>query len=788
MARADDARSPRWVGARITRLEDPRLVSGRARYIEDLHLPGMLHLRLVRSDLAHARVEGIDTSALRAEMPDVQVFTGAQTGDLGVRACQDLPGAQHSWQPLLARERVRFVGEPVAALLCADPYRAEDATELVEVAYQPLPVLVDTESALAADAPKLFPDWRSNLYVERNMEGGDLAAARTAAARVITRTYRTRRQAGVPMECRGAAAQLDPTGRQLTVWSSTQIPHLLRTYLAEELGWPENALRVVAPEVGGGFGVKGHVFVEEVLVAWLAIRTGRAVRWIEDRREHLMASIHARDHVHVLEAYVAADGRILGLKADITVDVGAYSVWPFTAGSDPGMVAKVLPGPYDIGAYHATFRAVATNKCPLGTYRGVGRPSAVFSQERLMDEIARELEMDPVELRLRNVVREFPYRNVLGFTYDEGSYAQSLERARELLAPDVARAQKSGDADVRVGVGLACFVEQTAHGTADFTRRRVPIETGYEGARVEMFPDGRVLVETGLQSHGQSHETTLAQVAADALGVRPQDVHLRHGDTLTSPYSVGTWGSRGAVLGGGAVLRACETIRDKLLRIAAQHLQCAPDELVLGEGRAAVRASPDRSIPLPQLTRWAHRQVDLLPEGMEPGLAATAFQDGPPCGTYSNAVHAAVVEVNMRTGQVRLRRFVVVEDCGTVINPTVVEGQVRGGVTQGIGGALWEHFVYDEEGQPLTTTFGDYLMPVATEIPDIEVYHLQTPSPLTALGMKGLGEGGAIGPAAAIANAVHAATGVPVRETPITPCRVWRLLCARDGRGGAGRV
>ena len=678
-------------------------------------------------------------------------------------------------QPVLARERVRFVGEPVAAVLADDPYAAEDAAERVFVDYEPLPVLADAEAALAGTP--LFEGWRDNRYVEGRMAGGDIEAARRAAVHSVRRTYRTQRQAGVPMECRGVVAHRDPASSDLTVWSSTQIPHLLRTYLAEELKWPETRLRVVAPEVGGGFGVKGHVFVEEVLVTWLALQTGRPVKWIEDRREHLIASIHARDHVHVLEAYLDAEGRLLGLSADITVDVGAYAVWPFTAGSDPGMVAKVLPGPYHLPAYEAVYRAVATNKCPIGTYRGVGRPSAVFSQERLMDDIAREIGLDPVALRRRNLVRDFPYRNVLGFVYDSGSYLEALDRAAAALADDRAAASREAG-DRCLGVGFACFVEQTAHGTPDFTRRRVPIETGYEAARVTIAPDGGVAVAVGLQCHGQGHETTLAQIAADRLGVAPEDVRVRHGDTLTTPYSVGTWGSRGAVLGGGAVDRACAALADKLRRIAAHALQTTPERIVLAERQATVEGAPGRAVPIAALARWANRNLDRLPEGMAPGLEAMVALDGPPDGTYANAVHAASVAVDLATGRVTLRRFVVVEDCGTVINPTIVEGQVRGGVAQGIGSALFEHVVYDPECQPLTTNFADYLMPAAEEIPPIEVSHLETPSPLTPLGMKGLGEGGAIGPAAAIANAVADALRLAVTETPLTPDRVWSLIRA----------
>lgn len=774
---------PRSIGARVSRLEDPRLLSGRARYIDDIRRPGMLHLSLARSQLAHARITEIDTAAALELADDIQVFTSEDTRGLGISAVQDLPGAQPSRQPVLAVDRVRFVGEPVVAVLAGDPYRSEDAAELVFIDYDPLPVIATAHQAMQANAPHMFDGWNSNLFVERQMKGADVATARNAAAHVVRRTYRTHRQAGVPLECRGVVAEYDPMYETLTVWSSTQIPHLLRTFLAEELDWPESKLRVLAPEVGGGFGVKGHVFVEEVLVAWLALTTRRPIKWIEDRREHLIASIHARDHVHVLEAYLDAEGRLLGLKADITVDVGAYSTWPFTAGGDPGMAAKVMLGPYDFQAYEATFRAVATNKCPLGTYRGVARPSAVFSQERLMDDIAAELGMDPIELRLKNIVRSFPYKNALGFSYDAGSYAQSLEQIRDLLAPDFAEAIATRESsERRIGVGVACFVEQTAHGTPDFTRRRVPIETGYEAARVQMMPDGTVVVATGLQNHGQGHETTLAQVAADALGIAPEDVRVVHGDTQTTPYSVGTWGSRGIALGGGAVFKAANEIAAKLRNIAAHLLQARQDDIVLTAGRAQLASDPGRYVEIRELARAATRNLDRVPIGMEPGLDAFAACDGPPDGTYSNAVHAAVVDIDLKTGGLKLRRFVVVEDCGTVINPMIVDGQVRGGVVQGIGSALFENFVYDAECQPLTTTFADYLLPAAPEIPDIEVHHIVTPTPLTPLGAKGMGEGGAIGPAAAIANAVSNALGISVSSTPLSANAVWDLIqTARAG-------
>ncbi|MBW3095841.1 xanthine dehydrogenase family protein molybdopterin-binding subunit [Pseudohoeflea coraliihabitans] len=768
--------NPRQIGARVQRFEDTRLLTGSARYIDDIRLPNMLHLTIARSQMAHGKIVEIDTSMLEDSDFPTWVFTGEDTRGLALRAHQDYPEMQYSEQPLLALDTVRFVGDPVAAVLAEDPYLAEDAAELVFVDIDPLPVVATMDQARDSTVPPIFEGWKNNTFIERQMKGGDLEAARQAAAHVIKRTYRNQRQTGVPMECRGVVAHFNDADRVLTVWSSTQMPHLVRTYIAEELDLPESRIRVIAPDVGGGFGIKGQVFGEEVLVAWLALKTGRPVKWIEDRREHLIASIHARDHEHTLEAYVAADGTVLGLKADISVDVGAYSTYPFTAAGDPGMAAKVLPGPYTIGAYEATFRALASNKCPLGTYRGVARPSAVFSQERLMDEIAREIGMDPFEFRLKNIIRDFPYKNVLGFTYDPGSYAESLEKMQALLADDIAAASASKQSkDKRIGVGFACFIEQTAHGTPDFTRRRVPIETGYVAARVEMNPDGEVVIGLGLQSHGQGHETVMAQVAADALGIDPANVFVRHGDTLTSPYSVGTWGSRGGPLGGGAVHMASLQIADKLKAIAGHLLQAEAGDIILADGKAALANDPSRSIEIRKLARAALRNLDQVPEGMTPGLVAEFSLDGPKDGTYANAVHAAVVEIDVPTSKLTLKRFVVVEDCGTILNPMIVDGQVRGGVVQGIGSALLEHFVYDSEGQPLTTSFADYLMPLAPEIPDVEVHHIETPTPLTPLGAKGLGEGGAIGPAAAIANAVSDALGTEVASTPLNASAIWDL-------------
>jgi len=775
---------PRYVGARVARTEDRRLVDGSARFLDDLQLPGMLHLTLVRSTEAHATIDAVDTAGLAALPFEAWAVTGAELGDPvpAIVADCDKPGFQSSRMPLLASAEVRFVGEPVVAVLAPTPHEAEDAAEEVVVSYHPLPAVLDPVAAQAAGAPRVHDPWDSNVFIRRHQAVGDLADAERRADHVVRGRFRTRRHTGMPMENRGCMAAVDPRTGVLTLWSSTQIPHLVRSLVAEVLEWPEHLLRVVAPDVGGGFGIKGHVFVEEILVCTLAQRLGRPVKWVEDRREHLLASVHARDHLHEVEAFVTGEGRILGLRAQVLVDCGAYSVWPWTAPMEAGMAASVLPGPYDIQAYEVTDVSVATNKCPLGTYRGVARPSANFSIERLMDEIARVTGVDPLEVRLRNVVREFPYTSATGLVYDSGSYAESLETVREVLDyPRLRQELAAMRAGGRlVGMGLSCFMEQTAHGKVEFAKRGLPVVFGYESAQVTMDPHGKVVVTTGIQSHGQGLETTLAQIAADELGVDLDDVIVYHGDTAMAPYGLGTWGSRAAVNAGGAVSHAATVLRDQLLAVAAHHLEIAPQDLEIGAGTVRARGVPSKQLAVAEIARQLHHRPDLLPEDVGPGMQTTKFYAADGRGTFSNSCHAAVVEVDPDTGQVQVLRYLVVEDCGRMINPLIVEGQVHGGVAQGIGSALLEELVYDDAGQLVTTTLADYRMPSTMEIPDVEVLHLETLSPRTTYGIKGMGEGGAIAPMAAIANAVADAVGpdraAAVNDVPLTPDRVWRIL------------
>lgn len=779
--------SPKLIGARVHRVEDGRLTTGRGRFIDDLTPADALHLRFVRGQDAHARIVAIRPGEFDPMPPGAVVFTGEDVAGLGIVADVRPATAAHStgtvWQssmqPAIARDVVRYVGEPVAAVLHPDPYVAEDAAEAVSVEYEALEPVVDLRDALAPDAPVLHDGWRDNVFIRRHRLFGDPAAARKRATRTVRVTTRTHRQAGVPLENRGYLAVPDPTGQGVTLWSSTQMPHLVRTYLARALDLPEHLVRVVAPDVGGGFGVKGHVFAEELLVAHLALRLQRPVKWIEDRSEHLLGSIHARDHAHRLEAFVDDDGRVHGVRAQIVVDAGAYSVFPWTAGSDSGMVPKVMIGPYDIQDVEFDDLAVATNKCPLGTYRGVGRPSATFSIERLMDTVADELGMDPAEVRRRNLVREFPYRAANGLVYDSGSYRESLDVVCAKLGWAQLRAQRDEDGQrFRRGVGIAVFNEQTAHGTPDFELRGTPIETGYESVRLEIGPDGTTTVFTGLQSHGQGLETTLAQVVAAELGVPLATVRVVHGDTANSPYCVGTWGSRGAALGGGAAARAARSLRAKVLRIAAHRLEIDETDLEIVEGVVRPRSVAGVGIGLAEIAYIATRRAAKLPAGEAPGLDEVVFLDGPERGTFSNACHGVVVRVDTWTGAVRIERYVVAEDCGTMINPTIVEGQIQGGVAQGIGSALLEEFVYSPEGTPLSSTFMDYLLPAATDVPRLEIHHLESPSPWTENGVKGMGEAGAIGPMAAVAGAVSHALATQVYETPL---QLERVLAAQSG-------
>src|SRR3989441_5165205 len=743
----------------------------------------MLHVAFLRSPHAHARLVSVDTRPVRTLPGVAACITGDDiaTHARPTRAESKMGGYHAPESPPLARGKVRFVGEAVVAVLAESRYAAEDALEAVDVRYAALPVVATPETAMAGDAPLVHEAAGSNVLLSRAFVRGDADAAMAGAAVVVGDRFRFHRHAGVTMENRACLADWNTGAGELTLWSSTQVPGLLREALAELLDLPAHRLRVVAPDVGGGFGVKSALYPEEVAVCALARLTGRPVKWVGDRREDLLTSTQAWDETIDAELAVDADGTIHALRARVVADVGAYSIHPWTASIEVVQVISFLPGPYRVPHYRGEGWGVATNKAPMGPYRGVGRPVSTFVTEALMDRAARRLGIDPVELRLRNLLRpdELPYRSPSGVVWDSGSFVESLEQARDVAEYECVRAEqrRGRDAGRYVGIGVACYVELTGVGSAIPASPGAAINTGTEGATVRVDPGGTVTASFGLACHGQGHETTLAQVVAEELGARFEDVRVIHGDTAAGPAGTGTYASRSAVIGGGAAMLAARALREKALAIAAHLLEAGAEDIHLEDGRASVRGT-GKNVSLREIASAAYAGAKRLPKGMEPGLEATRFYD-PYFGTASNAAHVAVVEVDPETFAVLLRRHVVVEDCGRIINPLVVEGQAIGGVAQGIGAALLEEVVYGDDGQLLTGSLVDYLVPTAAEVPAIEVVHLERPSPTTLGGFKGVGEGGTIGAPAAVANAIAdalAPLGVEISELPVTPERLFRLI------------
>jgi len=779
------------IGQRMVRREDPRFLLGRTQYLDDIVLPRMAHAAFVRSPHAHAQIRAVDTTRVRERAGVIGVLTSEEATRLAlpIRCDSLFPEWKGTAFPILAWPRVRFVGEAVALVAARDRYEAEDAAELIAVDYESLPPVIDLERAAEPGGPLIHEAWGDNLFIDRRAVLGDVDGAFAAAELVWEHTYRTHRHTGFPMEGRACLADYNPATETLTFYSATQIPHLVRSGIADSLGMPESHVRVIAPDVGGGFGIKAHLFPEEVAVALLSRKLGRPVKWVEDTREHLTACIHAREHVHHIRIALRRDGTILGIKADVIVDAGAYSVWPWTASMDAGMAANMIVGPYRVPAYQVRARAVATNKCPLGPYRGVGRPSAAFTIERAMEDIARQLALDPIEIRLKNYVPDdaYPYKTITGMVYDSASLVAAAKKVTEAVGYGEFRKEQA-EARARgryLGIGFGSFIEQTAHATNEFIKRGVPIVFGYDSVTVSLDPQGKVTVDSSLHSHGQGHETTFAQVVAERLGVPMADIRVRFGDTASAPYGMGTFASRSAVLGGGAAWKAADIMRERVLKTAANMLEVDVADLVLDEGVIQVKGSPAHTTSVAEVARAIFHRPEKLPRDLMPGdFTVTQSYDAPPgFGTWTNSIHAAVVEVDIRTGFVKLLRYVLVEDCGRMINPLIVDGQVQGGTVQGIGGALMEHLVYDESGQMLSQTLMEYLLPSAMDVPRIEVHHIETPSPYTLGGIKGMGEGGAIAPLPALANAVTdalAPLGVALDALPLSPDRV---LAAIDAAG-----
>ncbi|GAA4831000.1 xanthine dehydrogenase family protein molybdopterin-binding subunit [Saccharopolyspora rosea] len=771
----------RWVGARLRRREDRRLLTGRGCFVDDLERASALSAAFVRSPLAAADIDAVDLTAV-TEVDGVRAaFAAADLGLSGLVALLERDEFTPTTMPVLAADRIRYAGEPVAIVLADDPYTAEDGVELAAVDYTARRAVTSVDEALAEGAPRVHDELVANAFLDLTPFDDDVDDVLTTAHCVVETTVDSARQNALPLEPRGCLAEWSDRDDQLVVHISTQVPHQVRTAVARCLGLSERQVRVIVPDVGGGFGLKCVVGREEIAVAAAALRLRRPVKWIEDRREGLFASFHGRQQHHRARAAFDADGRILALDAEIRCDVGAYSVFPFTSGVEPLMAAHEMPGVYRVPRYRVRARGVATNKAPTAPYRGVSRPQIVLVMERLMERAARRLGLDAVEVRRRNLIDTFPHTGVNGITYDPGSYRESLDLCERRLT-DEGWPRRRADPDRTIGIGYACFNERTGYGTEAFAQRKMSVVPGYDISEVRMDPGGQVTVTTGTSAHGQGHETTLAQIAADRLGLHPNAVKVRQGDTDLVSYGWGTFGSRSAAIGGGAVRQAADRLAERIRTVAAHLLEADPDDVELDDGRCRLRDDPDRSVPLASVAETAYLRSHRLPKGTEPGLSGQAVFDVLTSGTFSNATHGAVVELDRRTGAVRLLRYLVVEDCGVVINPDIVDGQVRGGVAQGIAAALYEAIDYDADGQPTAGSLMDYLVPTAAEVPEIDVEHLETPCAFTETGAKGMGEGGTIGAPAAVLNAVNDAlrgTGVELDAVPVRPEQVQRALESR---------
>jgi carbon-monoxide dehydrogenase large subunit len=775
------------VGARLPRKEDDRLMRGRGQYVADIRLAGLQDVAFVRSPLAHARIRGIHVPEAYRD----NVFTAADLDGVNpIRAVSGLPGFKISEQPVLATGKVRQVGELVA--MCVAPTRAEaeDIAASVVLDLEELPAVYEMLQARAAGAPLVHEHWGDNVFLETSFEV-DIASALDAPIKV-SREITTARQCMAPLEGRGAVASFDHRLDQLTLYTAAQMPHINRNGLAECLGMDQGRIRVISPDVGGGFGHKAILLPEEVCLSWLTMRCGHPVRWIEDRREHLTASANCREHHYNITVYADRDGRLRGIDCEATVDSGAYSSYPFSACLEAAQVASILPGPYVMPAYRCRTFSVATNKCPILPYRGVARTGVCFALELMIDLVAAEAGLEPGEVRLRNLVQpwQMPFDNITNKHFDSGDYPQAMQRALDAIDIVALRArQREGEPDGRrIGLGVSIYCEQAAHGTSVYSGWGIPMVPGHEQATARLTPDGGLELRVGVHSHGQGMETTLAQVAHEMLGIDVAKVRIILGDTAMTPYSTGTWGSRSMVMAGGAVAAACRELGERAKRIGAKLLQQDAADVVLQQGE--IRGA-NGGVSLQEIAHTWYRRPQDLPNDVDAGgLEVTSgYKPQRDSGTFSYAAHAAVVAVDPDLGDVEILDYVIVEDGGVLVNPMVVDGQIFGGLAQGIGTALYEEMPFDASGQPLATTFADYLLPGPTEVPAPRLDHMETPSPYTQFGVKGIGEGGAIAPPAAITNAVNDALRplqVELMRSPITPLRVVEaVLAARDAGSAA---
>jgi len=768
-----------WVGKRLKRKEDPRLIRGISHYTDDFKLAGMVYCAFARSPHAHADIKSINTDSAKGTPGVIAVFTAQDTTSIGPVPCAiQMPGLKVPRHPVLAEGRVRYVGEPVAVVVAEDLYVARDAAEKIEVDYEPLPVVTDMEKALSNHTAYVHDEFKSNQAFTHTLKNGDVDAAFKKADKIAKQRMINQRLCPLAMEPRAVIAEYLPGENRLTVWSSTQIPHLLKTQISLLVGLPETSVRVIAPEVGGGFGSKLNVYSEEGVVPWLSMKIGRPVKWNENRRENFMATIHGRDTINDVELALKKDGTILGMRSRILADMGAYHqlLTPLI----PQLTALMHAGCYKIPAIEVDIIGVFTNKMSTDAYRGAGRPEATYNVERMMDIAARELGMDPAQFRLKNFPKskEFPYTTITGLTYDSAKYQESLAKALKLSGYDgLRKRQKSARKNGKYyGVGVSTYVEICAIGPSAATPAG-----GWESATVRIEPTGKVTLLTGASPHGQGEETTFAQLIADELGLDPDDINVVHGDTAVVPYGLGTYGSRATAVGGTAAYMATQKLKNKMATLAAHLLECKPKDVTFGRRCLSTKTGKKKSLSFGEVVTAAYT-AHKIPPGFEPGLEATHFFE-PSNFTFPFGAHIASVEVDSETGEVKIDKYVAVDDCGNVINPMLVAGQIHGGLAQGIGQAMWEELIYNEDGQLVTGTLMDYTMPKAHFFPEFVLEHTVTPSPVNPMGVKGVGEAGTIASTPCIVNAVCDALsplGIRHIDMPLKPERVWRAIRHAD--------
>ncbi|GHO73182.1 aldehyde dehydrogenase [Ktedonobacter sp. SOSP1-85] len=773
------------LGTSIKRREDPRLITGQATYVDDIKLPGTLHMAVVRSPYGHARILSIDTSAALKHPGVVAVYTAedikGKVGNVPIAVPVGHIVNGMGVRGPLAEGKVRFYGDPVAVVVAENTYIARDAADLVEVDYDPLPAAIDIEKAMQPGAPLLYEEFGTNVAqnVKPPTDEIDKVFAETEANGGITLKFRlvNQRLAPASMETRGVLAEYRKANKTLTVWSSSQIPHLLRNILASQLNLPQHQLRVIVPEVGGGFGSKLNVYPEETLAAYISMQLGRPIKWIEDRSENLATTVHGRDQVDYVEVAATREGKVTGLKVHGISDLGAYSQL-FTDVIMTAFGFPVAGGSYDIPHVYLSSDVVFTNKVPTDAYRGAGRPEATYVAERAMDMVAYTLHKDPTEIRLLNFVKpeQFPYKSATGAVYDSGNYQGALEKAMDIIGyKELREEQKRKRAAGKfMGIGISSYIEICGFGP----KGSAPVGL-YESARVRVEQNGTAMVYTGASPHGQGEETTFAQIVADEFSIPVENVMILHGDTDSTPEGRGTYGSRTTAVGGSAVFNAVQKLKEKMKLIASHMLEASPGDISLEDGKFSVAGSPQKAVSFAEVAAVAHTSNTLAP-GIEPGLETTVFFEPDAC-VFPFGTHICVVEIDQETGEPQITRFVAVDDCGRQLNPMLVQGQIHGGLAQGIGQALWESVEYSEDGQLLTATFMDYAMPAAEGFPPFELDHTVTPSPVNPLGVKGVGEAGTIGSTPAVAAAIADALNVDHIDMPYKPEKLWKIIHRQQG-------